>query len=139
MVAESIAVDGTAIDLCRDIAYVWRKRASAIYLRVAWERVRDGEYVGTVNGYRVTLHFWRCYETADAPGNPRLRDTARTRHALLVLCTVKADRYSPQARLSEIAVRGESMAAMARFDSRQRGADARTLRVFGFRPAWGTI
>jgi len=108
-------------------------------LQVAWERARDGEYVGTVNGYQVTLHFWECYETVDAPGNPRLRDPARTRNALLVLCSVAAARYSPQARLSELAVRGESMAAMKRFDSRRRGLDTRTLRVFGFTPVWGMI
>ena len=136
---ESIAVDGTGIDLCRDIAGTWRKRASVSYLHVVWERTSDGEYVGTVNGYQVTLHFWKCYETADLPSNRRLRDPARTRNALLVLCSVAAARYSPQARLSELAVRGESMAAMKRLDSRRRGLDAQTLRVFGFTPEWGRI
>lgn len=139
MIAESIAVDGIAIGLCREIAELWRARVSIKLLHVAWEHIGDGTYVGTVNGYRVTLHFWRCYETADLAGNPRLRDPARTRHALLVRCTVDAARYSPQARLSDLGVRGESMAAMERFESRRRGLDARTVRVFGFRPEWGTI
>ena len=130
----------TAEELRCALVTVWRSKRSCSDLHLtAISSPFPGQYVGAIAGYQVILHLWEMYETEDAPGHSRLRNPPRTRNALLVLCSVAAARYSPQARLSELAVRGESMTAMKRLDSRRRGLDTRTLRVFGFTPVWGMI
>lgn len=128
-----------APDPCRSIAEAWRARAADPRLHVAWQRVGNGEYVGTVGGYRVTLYFRQSYESvALSRRHSQLRDPARTRNGLLVGCTLADGRWAIwQPPLADVAVRGEGMRATGRFETRRRNLEARALRVFGFTPEWG--